>query len=70
MFFLILFCFVNHYLIMILATIIVAVSTFAITISMAHGIDVLLTPVAIIDAILFAVMSLVYRVIASEDVVL
>ena len=55
---------------MILATIIVAVSTFAITISMAHGIDVLLTPVAIIDAILFAVMSLVYRVIASEDVVL
>ncbi len=60
----------NHYLIMILATIIVAVSTFAITISMAHGIDVLLTPVAIIDAILFAVMSLVYRVIASEDVVL
>ena len=60
----------NHYLIMVLATIIVAVSTFAITISMAHGIDVLLTPVAIIDAVLFATMSLVYRVIASEDVVL
>lgn len=60
----------NHYLIMILATIIVAVSTFAITISMAHGIDVLLTPVAIIDAILFAVMSLVYRTITSEDSVL
>ncbi len=55
---------------MVLATIIVAVSTFAITISMAHGIDVLLTPVAIIDAVLFATMSLVYRVIASEDVVL
>lgn len=52
---------------MVLATVIVAISTFAITISMAHGIDVLLTPVAIIDAVLFAVMSLVYRVITSED---
>lgn len=57
----------NHYLLMVLATVIVAISTFAITISMAHGIDVLLTPVAIIDAVLFAVMSLVYRVITSED---
>ena len=52
---------------MVLATVIVAISTFAITISMAHGIDVLLTPVAIIDAILFAVMSLVHRVIVSDD---
>ena len=57
----------NHYLFMVMATVIVAISTFAITISMAHGIDVLLTPVAIIDAVLFAVMSLVYRVIVSED---
>ena len=57
----------NHYLLMVLATVIVAISTFAITISMAHGIDVLLTPVAIIDAVLFAVMSLVYRVIVSDD---
>ena len=57
----------NHYLLMLLATVIVAISTFAITISMAHGIDVLLTPVAIIDAVLFAVMSLVYSVITSED---
>ena len=57
----------NHYLFMVLATVIVAISTFAITISMAHGIDVLLTPVAIIDAVLFAVMSLVYRVIVSDD---
>ena len=58
---------VNHYLFMVLATVIVAISTFAITISMAHGIDVLLTPVAIIDAVLFAVMSLVHRVIVSDD---
>lgn len=57
----------NHYLLMVLATVIVAISTFAITISMAHGIDVLLTPVVIIDAVLFAVMSLVYRVIVSDD---
>lgn len=57
----------NHYLLMVLATVIVAISTFAITISMAHGIDVLLTPVAIIDVVLFAVMSLVHRVIVSED---
>ena len=57
----------NHYLFMVLATVIVAISTFAITISMAHGIDVLLTPVATIDAVLFAVMSLVYRVIVSDD---
>ena len=57
----------NHYLLMVLATVIVAISTFAITLSVAHGIDVLLTPVAIIDAVLFAVMSLVYRVITSED---
>jgi len=56
----------NHYLLMVLATVIVAISTFAITISMAHGIDVLLSPVAIIDAVLFAVMSLVYRAITSE----
>lgn len=56
----------NHYLLVVLATVIVAISTFAITISMAHGIDVLLTPVAIIDAVLFAVMSLVYRAITSE----
>jgi hypothetical protein len=56
----------NHYLLVVLATVIVAISTFAITISMAHGIDVLLSPVAIIDAVLFAVMSLVYRAITSE----
>ena len=57
----------NHFLLMVLATVIVAISTFAITISMAHGIDVLLTPVAIIDAVLFAVMSLVHRAIVSDD---
>ena len=57
----------NHYLLMVLATVIVAISTFAITISMAHGIDVLLTPVAIIDAVLFAVMTLVHRTITSES---
>ena len=57
----------NHYLLMVLATVIVAISTFAITISMAHGIGVLLTPVAIIDVILFAVMTLVHRAIVSDD---
>ena len=57
----------NHYLLMVLATVIVAISTFAITISMAHGIDVLLTPVAVIDAVLFAVMTLVYRTITSDS---
>ena len=57
----------NHYLFMVLATVIVAISTFAITISMVHGIDVLLPPVVVIDVVLFAVMSLVHRVIVSDD---
>ena len=57
----------NHYLLMVLATVIVAISTFAITISMVHGIDVLLPPVVVIDVVLFAVMSLVHRVIVSDD---
>jgi hypothetical protein len=57
----------NHYLLMVLTTVIVAISTFAITISMVHGIDVLLPPVVVIDVVLFAVMSLVHRVIVSDD---
>ena len=60
----------NHYLIMILDIVIVAISTFAITISIFHDIDVLLIPVAIIDVVLYAVMTLVYRTITSEDSVL
>lgn len=56
----------KHIIIIALATLITAISAFAITLDIAHNIDVLLVPVTIIDVVLFLALTCVHQSIQHE----
>lgn len=56
----------KHIIIIVLATIIASISTFAIAIDVFHDIDTLLIPVAVIDVVLFLALTCVHQSIQHE----
>ena len=56
----------KHILLIVLATVIVAVSAFAITTHIVHGIDTLLIPMVGINVVLFLALTCVYQSIQDE----
>ena len=56
----------KHILVIVLATLITAISAFAITLDIAHNIDTLLIPVAVINVVLFLALTCVYQSIQDE----
>lgn len=56
----------KHILIIVLATLITAISAFAITLDVFHNIDTLLIPVAVVDVVLFLALTCMYQSIQHE----
>ena len=56
----------KHIIIIVLATLITAISAFAIAIDVFHNIDTLLAPVTIIDVVLFLALTCVHQSIQHE----